>query len=206
MRTFSLLCLVSLVAVTSLAEPVEAGRRGRRRAAVAVGIVAATARPAAVVTPRVVAAPAVVRPAYVVLTPDLTVTEISVEGDLHCISVKNIGQVASPETQLQIDFLRLEDGVFLATEKVRVMPLQVNQSLRFRLHALPGGHVEVVAEVDPNHRVAEINEQNNELRLGIAPEPPAAEPVALRDVEVWIVPEAPLEDREGGPAINDRKE
>jgi len=204
MRTFYAVCLVSLVSVTTLAEPVEAARRGRRRAAVAVGIVAATTRSPVVVAAAVSARPVrPVSPTVVVLRPDLIVTEISTEGDLHCVTVKNIGQVASPATQLQLDFLRLEDGALVATKRIRVLPLQVNQSLRFRLHSLPGGHVEVVAQVDPEHQVAETNEQNNELSIGLAPQPPA-EPAALQDVEVWIVPEVLDENREGDPAsIND---
>jgi len=210
MRAFSVVCLVSLVVATSLAEPVEAGRRGRRRAAVAVGIVAATARRPVAVAATVVARPTVARPTYAVLTPmptpDLTITEISTEGHLQCVTVKNIGQATSPETHLQIDFLRFSDGVLVATKRVRVLPLQVNQFVRFRLRSLPGGHVEVVAWVDPDHLVVESNERNNNMRIGIIPPPPVAEPVALEDVEVWIVPEVPRDETGGGPAGNNPQE
>ena len=184
MRTFSLVCLVTLVAATSIAEPVEAGRRGRRRAAVAVGIVAATAR-----RPVAAAATVVARPTYAVLTPDLTITEMATEDNLQWVTVKNIGQSASPATQLQIDFRRYSDGVLIARKRVRVLALQVNQSLRFRLYALPSGHLNVVARVDPNHQVVELSERNNDLSTERAAHSPAVEPAMLEDVDVWMTPD-----------------
>jgi len=209
MKTFALSCLATLVVVTSLAEPVEAGRRRRRRVAIAAGVAAvATSRPrvVAVAAGTVVAAPAVARTTYVVLTPDLTITDISTEGGLQCVTVKNIGQAASPETLLRIDFRRATDRFLVATKKIRVVPLQVNQSIRFRLHALPGGPVHAIAEVDPYHQVAETNEQNNDLTIKIASPPPAIEPALLDDVDIWVAPKGIDRKAAGGPVSNDRQD
>jgi hypothetical protein len=185
MKTFSLACLISLVVVTSLSEPAQAGRRARRRTAIAVGVVAATAsRSVVVVAPVVV--PVAAKSKYTSLTPDLTITEMTTEGDSQCVTVKNIGQTTSPKAWLQIDFNRVSDGVLVATKKVRVVALRVNQSIRFRLHALPQGRVEAFAEVDPENLIAELNEQNNDFRVELAPQ----EPAQLEDVEVWVTPNA----------------
>jgi len=65
------------------------------------------------------------------------------------------------------------------------------QSIRFRLHAIPQGHLQAIARVDPGNRVAETNERNNDLRVEIAARPPTAELAPLDDVDVWVVPKPP---------------
>jgi len=121
-----------------------------------------------------------------VFLPDLTVTEIVAEGDLHCLTVKNIGQATSPTTALQLSFRRRSDQRLFAKKRIRVLPIRVHQSIRFRLHGLPQGPVQVIAEVDPDHRVAETDEQNNDLTLTIAGRPPALEPVPPEEIVVDI--------------------
>jgi hypothetical protein len=208
MRMLALACLATLVVGTSLADPVEAGRR-RRRVAIAAGVVAATTgRPTvvAVAAPRVVAAPIVTPTTYLALTPDLTITEMTTEGDLQCVTVKNIGRTASPETLLQIDFRRVTDRHLVATKKIRVSPLLVNQAIRFRLHALPHGPVQAIATVDPDRQVRETNERNNDLIIEIAGQTPTIEPAPLDDINVWVTPDVLEGEAATGPASNDRQE
>ena len=205
MRMLSLTFLATLVVVTSLAEPVDAGRRRRRtrRVAAVAGVAAvAAARPRTVVAPAVVPAPVVVRGAAVVappvvvpqtpvaLLPDLTVTKISTEAEVHCITVKNVGQAASPETTMRIEFQRSLDGVIIASKEIRVAPLRVNQTVRFRLHLLPPGTSELIATVDPDNKVAEISEQNNDLFFQLAKPQPEVAPAPLEDVDIWVLPPA----------------
>jgi subtilase family serine protease len=184
MRTFSIVWLTSLIVVASLAQPAEAGRRGWRRAAVAVGVVAvATSRPvvvAAAVVP-------VARTTSGVLLPDLTITDMSATNEGHCVTVKNIGQVTSPLTQMRIDFCRVTDGVLVATKKVMVRRLLVNQSIRYRLRSVPQDHVQATAHVDPYNRVVELNEKNNDLSLEIFNQPTEL----IEDVDVWVEPQQP---------------
>jgi hypothetical protein len=195
MRIALFACLAALVTWTSLAEPAHAGRRQRRRAAavgagVGVGVAAATTRRpavAAAAAPVVVAPAAVTRTVYVSSLPDLTISGMSVEGDLHTVTITNIGRTGSPESELRIDFRRMADGAPVATKLVRVPPLLVNQSLRFRLLALPLGHLRAAGQVDPDNRMAELNEQNNDRVLEIVNQPRIA-PAPLEDVEVLVAP------------------
>jgi len=195
MRTFSIVCLTTLIVVGSLTESAQAGRRGRRRAAIAVGVgvgvVAATAR-----RPVVVAAAAVpvARTTRGVLLPDLTITDMSATDEGHCVTVKNIGQVTSPLTQIRIDFRRVTDGVLVATKKVVVRRLLVNQSIRYRLRSVPQDHVQATAHVDPYNRVAELNEKNNDLSLEIVNQPPEL----IEDVDVWVEPQQPNGEGQSG--------
>ena len=200
MRAFSIYGLTLLGVVIHLSEPAEAGRRGRRRAAAAVGIAAVATR-----RPVVAGAAAVAKPRRVTMAPDLTITEMSAEGDVHCVTVKNIGQVASPATRLRVDFHSMPDGALIARKELGVLSLLPNQSVRFRLHALPSGHVQVIAQVDPHNRVAETNELNNDLRTDIVTRPPVA-PAPLDDVEVWVVPNVQDVEGEGAPTNNARQE
>ena len=195
MKTYSIICLTTLIFTASMAEPAEAGRRARRRrAAVAVGVgvgvgagvAAATVRRRPVVAAAApVASPVVAAPAPVVLLPDLTVTDIAVTDTGHCITVQNIGQAASPLTHMHIEFRRLADDALLATKLVRVRPLLVNQTIRFRLHAIPPGDVQAIVYVDPDNQVAESNEENNDRTADFITQ----QPELLEDVDVWFEPQ-----------------
>ncbi len=77
----------------------------------------------------------------------------------------------------------------MATQKGRVSPLLVNQSVRFRLHAFLHGDVRPLAKIDPEHRIAESNERNNSLSIKITSKLRNIEPAALEDVDVWIAPQ-----------------
>ena len=97
--------------------------------------------------------------------------------------MKNIGTADSPSTHLKLEFRRVMNGVLVASQKVRVAPLKVNQSLRFQLNALPRGHVQMIAQVDPDQKVPELSEQNNELNADID-----LQPEELAVVDVWVTP------------------
>jgi hypothetical protein len=180
MKRFTILALASLIVLTFV-RPAEAGRRARRRAAaVAVVAVAAAPRPVAAAAP-VVAARPYVAPAR----PDLTIIEMSSVGDVHTVVVKNVGQAASPQTRLRVDFCRPIDGVPIATTTAGVLPLQVNQTVRIRVHWLPIGQLQAIAYVDPDFRVIENNELNNSREIAVAG---PIQPSSLEDVDVWVQP------------------
>ncbi len=61
MRVLALSCLALFTVAVSLAEPVEAGRRQRRRAGAAAGVAVAATRPVVAVTRRRTVPAAVVR-------------------------------------------------------------------------------------------------------------------------------------------------
>jgi hypothetical protein len=191
----SLLVGLSMIAVLAAAQPAQAGRA--RRAVRTTAIVAAATGTAAVVAaaPRrttvVAAAPvavAVIKPAPVVLAPDLTITDIAAEGDVLCITVKNIGQIASPQTRMRIDLTQVAGGALVTRQFVRVLPLQVNQSVKIRLRSAPIAGVRALAFVDPKNELAELNERNNDLAVMFAAqavEPVISEPAMLEDVGAW---------------------
>ena len=155
---------------------------------VAIGVGAGVGAGAAVAASRrrtvVAAAAAPVRtsPAAVVLLPDLTVPELTVEEELYCAVVKNIGQAAAPESRLRLEFRRAEDQVLMATATVIVPPLAVNQSVRIRVRSVPLGAITATAVVDPDNRIAEISELNNDILRELV-----LQPEVLPDVEVQAV-------------------
>jgi hypothetical protein len=104
-------------------------------------------------------------------------------GDVHTVVVKNVGQIASPQTHLRLDFCRPVDGAPVATTTARVLPLQVNQTVRIRVHWLPTGQLQAIAFVDPDLRVVENDESNNSRAIAVAG--PIA-PASLEDVDVWV--------------------
>jgi hypothetical protein len=180
MRKSTILALGSLMVLTFV-RPAEAGRRARRRAA-AVAVVAVAAAP----RPVVAAAPvAVARPYVAPARPDLTIIEMSSVGDVHTVVVKNVGLAASPRTQLRVDFCRPIDGVPIATTTARVLSLQVNQTVRIRVHWLPIGQLQAIAYVDPDFRVIENNESNNSRAIAVAG---PIQSSSLEDVDVWVQP------------------
>jgi hypothetical protein len=185
MKSFSILCLATLL-IATLVRPAEAGRRARR--AVAAAVVAAAVSP----RPVVAAAPVVVARKYVVAgRPDLTITEMSSRGDMHTVIVKNIGQRISQQTRLRVDFCQPNDGALVATTTAPVLPLQVNQTVRIRVHWLPIGGLQALAYVDPDSQVIENNESNNNRTILIAG-PPSPQPTPLDDVDVWVRPGSPV--------------
>lgn len=205
MKRIVICLLATTVAFASLAEPAQAGRRARRRAAVITGVATGTAAGAAVVATRrrstVVAAPVVVaRPAPVVAAaarparattvvaalPDLTVSDMVVEENRQCITVANIGRASSPESIVRVEFRDLADGALAAATTLRVPPLAINQSVRFRVHALPPGRLQADALVDPEDRIAERDELNNNLVVEAEFLPPPVEPTSLPDVDVYL--------------------
>lgn len=204
MRFLACLCLAALIVATSLAPAAQAGRRRVRRAAVITGVAAGTAvaatrrRPVAVVggaAPVIVARP-VVQPAPVLvrLLPDLIVDEMRFERGVHRTTVKNIGQIASPATQMHVEFRRAADNTLLGAVTVQVPRLAPRQSIPFNLHALPPGRLQATALVDPENRVAEISEQNNLLIELIEFLPPTVSDSSLPEVDVDVepIPEEPV--------------
>ena len=200
MKRLMLILIVATVAVATLAEPVLAGRRARRRAAVITGVaagagagaaVAATRRTTVVVAPVVVAGRTKASPASVVALPDLTVSDMTVEDHVHCVTIANIGRAAAPASTVLVEFRTVADGALVATTTMRVPPLAVHQSQRFRLHALPVGRLQVTALVDPANRITESDELNNNLVVDVEWLPPMVEPTSLPDVDVDVAPAAP---------------
>ncbi|MGI9428702.1 MAG: hypothetical protein ACR2NM_08600, partial [Bythopirellula sp.] len=84
--------------------------------------------------------------------------------------------------------------------------LQVNQTVRFRLHKLPRNTEQVIAVVDPNQEVVEISEKNNDLSLKIAKKLPEIMPAPLDDVDVWVVPKAMDDEAADGPANSESQD
>jgi hypothetical protein len=193
MRRLVVFCLAAVVVVSSV-RPAEAGRRsGRRARGAATAATAATATyAAAAATPvyaPVVAATPVVAAAPVaavnvpVSRPDLTIVEMASLGDVQTIVVKNIGQAASAKTRLRVDFCRPSDGAAVASTMAVMAPLEVNQTVRVRVHWLPTARLQAIAVVDPDGLVAENDEANN-LRAILVGEAPVAPRTALEDVNV----------------------
>jgi hypothetical protein len=176
------LAIVTLLAVENSAE---AGRRKERRTAKKGGAAAAAYyRPRQ--TTAVAAAPVAAGYAQPTIAPapDLTITEIAVVGDALAFTVKNIGQAASPETRLDVTLTKPQAEEF-ESQNVRVLPLLPDQSVRIRINSVPAQSIRTIAFVDPDHLVAESNEQNNELRLTFAADIQVAQPPTLADENVW---------------------
>jgi subtilase family serine protease len=57
--------------------------------------------------------------------------------------------------------------------------------VRIRISSVPVQNIQANALVDPDQLVAEINEQNNDLRVTLATESTATEPPTLADEGVW---------------------
>lgn len=116
--------------------------------------------------------------------PDLTLTEISVEGDALCVTVKNVGHAPSPETRLEVALMELTSDSIEA-QNVRVLPLQPNQSVRIRIRSIPVSNIAVSALVDPDYLVAEYNKNNNDLQLTRPDESQAGSWPTLADESTW---------------------
>jgi hypothetical protein len=196
-KHWSIVC-VALVAVMVSANQAQAGRRARR-AVRTTAIVAAATGGAAVVAARprrsavvVAAAPvpvvvAAVAPVAVAApaAPDLTVIDVSAELDVLCITVRNIGTAASPETRLQLDLAQISDGAFFGGALCRVPPLAVGQRVRIRVRSAPFLGMQATAFVDPAQQVAELDELNNDLAASFVAPEPVAEPPVLDAEAVW---------------------
>ena len=147
----------------------------------------ATPAAAAVPTPAVAPVPTSV-PTPAPAAPDLTITEIAAIGDVLAFTVQNIGQVASPETRLEVALAQPTQAgppAMIESQNVRVLPLLPGQSVRIRLHSVPQADIHADALVDPDHLVAESNEQNNDLRVTLATEKVAEVPPTLADDSTW---------------------
>ncbi len=193
------LAIMTLLAVESSAE---AGRRKERRTARKGGggvyagayqrrqsnsgyssvTKASYAEPTVAVAPT----PAPV-PAPAPAAPDLTITEISCVGDVLALTIQNIGLVPSPETRLEVALAQPNSNL-IESQNMRVLPLLPNQSVRIRMHAAPSTSIRAEALVDPDHLVAESNEENNGLRVTLGSEPIAAAPPILSDDVTWSQP------------------
>jgi hypothetical protein len=197
-KHWSIVC-VALVAVMASANQAHAGRRARRAVRTTAIVAAATggaavvaARPrrsavvvAAAPVPVVVAAAAPVAVAVPAALPDLTVINVAAELDVLCITVRNIGTAASPETRLQLDLAQLSDDASLGGALCRVPPLAVGQSVRIRLRSAPFLGMQATAFVDPAQQVAELDELNNDLAASFVAPEPVAEPPVLEAEAVW---------------------
>ena len=116
--------------------------------------------------------------------PDLTITEIATIGEVLAFTVQNIGQVASPETRLEVALTKPQ-AALIESQNVRVLPLLPGQSVRIRLHSVPQADIHADALVDPDHLVAESNEENNDLRVTLATEKVTETPLTLADDSTW---------------------
>lgn len=182
-----------MVVVLAAGQTVQAGpvRRAARTTAIVAGATGAAAVVAA--APRrttvVAAAPVVVaRPVRVALAPDLTVTDVAAEGDELCVTVKNIGQIASPKSRMRVDLTQTAGGALVSRQFVRVLPLAVNQSVKIRLRSAPIAGVRALAFVDPRNELLELNERNNDLAVmfaGHVIEQVISEPEMLEDLGAW---------------------
>ena len=176
------LAIVTLLAVESSAE---AGRRKDRKAAKKGGggvYSGAYQRKSSSNYYPVVAASH--QKPIITASPDLTISEIATVGNVLTFTVKNIGQTASPETRLEVALGEPQSNQ-LEAQNVRVLPLQPNQSVRIRINSAPVENIHTQALVDPDHLVAETNEQNNDLSVTLAKESIASEPPTLAEEHNW---------------------
>ncbi len=175
------LAIVTLLAVESSAE---AGRRKDRKAAKkgGGGVYAGAYQRKSTSSYPVVAA-SHYKP-VITAAPDLTIAEIATVGNVLTFTVKNIGQTASPETRLEVALGEPQTN-HLEAQNVRVLPLQPNQSVRIRINSAPVENIHAQALVDPDHLVAEANEQNNDLNVTLAKKSIASEPPTLAEEHNW---------------------
>lgn len=188
----TILVALAVASVLQSAKPADAGprRRALRTTAIvaaatggAAAVAAAPRRRTTVVAGAAVVAPVRTRPVAVVGAPDLTITDITAEGDALCVTVKNIGTAASPISRLQIDLIK-PGADFVAGQTLRVVPLAVNQSVRIRVRSAPILGLEAQVRVDPRQELAELNERNNDLAVAFAEQPSGAAAVLEAEV-VW---------------------
>lgn len=111
---------------------------------------------------------------------DLTVADIAVEDNVLCVTVRNVGQTASPETRLEVAISNPQAAAIEA-QNVRVLPLVPNQSVKIRFAMLPSAGSQVDALVDPDHSLAEISKENNTFRVMLVDTTVANEPPTLTD-------------------------
>jgi subtilase family serine protease len=121
-------------------------------------------------------------PAAVIATAnvDLTVAGIAVEDNALCVTVKNVGHAASPETRLEVVVAKPQ-AAELEAQNVRVLPLLPNQAVKIRFAMSPSAGSQVEALVDPDHSLAELSKENNVLRVMLVDSTVANEPPILSD-------------------------
>jgi hypothetical protein len=111
---------------------------------------------------------------------DLTVADISVEDNVLCVTVKNIGLTATPETRLEIA-ITSPNTAEIAVQNVRVLPLLPNQAVKIRFAGVPAAGSEVEVLVDPDRTLTEISKENNAFRVRLVDTAIAEEPPMLTD-------------------------
>jgi hypothetical protein len=116
--------------------------------------------------------------------PDLTITEIAAVGDTLVFTVTNIGNMACPETKLNVMLAKPQATQF-ESENFRVLPLLPSQSVKIKIKSAPTAAVQTEALVDPNQLIAESNEENNDLRVKLAGADLASAPPTLADEATW---------------------
>jgi hypothetical protein len=115
--------------------------------------------------------------------PDLTITEIAAVGDALVFTVTNIGNMACPETKLNVTLAKPQAA--FESENFRVLPLLPSQSVKINIKSAPTVDIQTEALVDPDQLIAESNEENNDLRLKLAGKDLASAPPTLADEATW---------------------
>lgn len=111
---------------------------------------------------------------------DLTVTNIAVEGSGLCVTVKNVGQTASPETRLEVAVTKAH-AVEIDVQNVRILPLLPKQAVKIHFTTAPSADSQVEALVDPDRLLAETSKDNNSFRVVLIDTASADEPPLLTD-------------------------
>jgi hypothetical protein len=118
---------------------------------------------------------------------DLTVADIGIEDNVLCVTVKNIGLTATPETRLEVA-IASPQAAEIEVQNVRVLPLLPSQAVKIRFATAPTAGSEVEALVDPDHSLAEISKENNAFRVRLVDTTVANEPPILTDEASMLYP------------------
>jgi hypothetical protein len=116
--------------------------------------------------------------------PDLTISEIAALGDTLVFTVTNVGNMACPETRLNVSLAKPQAAQW-ESENFRVLPLLPSQSVKIKIKSAPTGDIETAALVDPDQLIAESNEENNDLHIKLAGKELASAPPTLADEATW---------------------
>lgn len=111
---------------------------------------------------------------------DLVVEDIVVENKTLCVTVRNVGEVASPATRLEVVIAKPQ-ATELEAQNVRVLPLLPNQAVKIRFATAPSAGSQIDALVDPDRSLVELSKENNTLRAMLVDPTLASEPPTLTD-------------------------
>ena len=196
MKALVIICVVSLVFVTSFIETAEAGRRRRRRAGAVAAVAASSVvrrEPVAtrVARPAVAAATTAVTnvlPFQILAAPDLTIAACKGEGDMISIEIMNKGQATAAESYVQLEFIHPDDGKLLAMQKLLISPLQAGEVTTLQLPTYGLNEFPYAVRVDSDNSITEISESNNLYSSELEEPPLPPRPVSMEKMDEIVRP------------------